>query len=166
MKELDDALIQKDRMRYIKNKTSSNMCLLAILLDVFYFISIYKSDVSTYYYTILIGASIIYNLVFLLLAFLSSEGVKEYNEGYSYIMIGLGVMQFVRIFILPVRAHKATVTIQSVERVVMENGQFTRCLVYLILSGIFLLYGAFVGIKKSRTLKAYLATLGEEKRRD
>lgn len=80
MKEIDDALIQKDRMRYIKNKLSSNLCLLAILLDVFFFVSIYKSDVSTYYYNILVGGSIIYNLLFMLLAFLSSEGVKEYSE--------------------------------------------------------------------------------------
>lgn len=166
MKEIDDALIQKDRMRYIKNKLSSNLCLLAILLDVFFFVSIYKSDVSTYYYNILIGGSIIYNLLFMLLAFLSSEGVKEYSERYSYIMIGLGVMQFVRIFIIPMKAHRAVVTIQQTERIVMENGQFTRCLIYLILSGVCLIYGALVGIKRSRTLKAYVATLGEEKRRD
>ncbi len=166
MKELDDALIQKDRMRYIKNKTSSNLCLIAILFDVFFFVSIYKSDVSTYYYNILIGGSIIYNLMFMLFAFLSSEGVKEYSEKYCYIMIFLGVFQFVRIFILPMKAHKATVTLQGVERLVMENGQFIRCLIYLIISGVALLYGAFVGIKKARTLKEYLSTLGEEKRRD
>ncbi len=166
MKELDDALIQKDRMRYIKNKTSSNLCLIAILFDVFFFVSIYKSDVSTYYYNILIGGSIIYNLMFMLFAFLSSEGVKEYSEKYCYIMIFLGVFQFVRIFILPMRAHSATVTLQGVERLVMENGQFIRCLIYLIISGVALLYGAFVGIKKARTLKEYLSTLGEEKRRD
>lgn len=81
-------------------------------------------------------------------------------------MIFLGVMQFVRIFIIPMRAHSAVVTIQQTERIVMENGQFIRCLIYLILSGICLLYGALVGIKRSRTLKAYVATLGEEKRRD
>ncbi len=166
MKELDDALIKKDRMRYIKNKLSSNLCLLAILLNVFYFVSIYKSDVSTYYYTILIGASIVYNLLFMLLAFLSSEGVKEYSERYSYIMIFLGVMQFVRIFIIPTRAHNTKVTVQTVERLVMENGQFTRCLIYLILSGICLLVGAYVGIVRSRTLHSYIASLGEEKRRD
>ncbi len=166
MRDLDNEMIRKDRMRYIKNKMSSNLCLLAILLDVFYFVSIYKSDVSTYYYNILIGASIVYNLLFMLLAFLSSEGVKEYNERYSYIMVVLGVLQFVRIFIIPVRAHHATATVQSVERIVMENGQFTRCLVYLILSGLCLLVGAYVGIVRSRTLHSYIATLGEEKRRD
>ena len=77
MKRDQDRQTSIDRMRYIKNKFSANMALLAILFDVFYFVSIYKTDVGSYYYTIMIGASIIYNLVFLLAAFLSSEGVKR-----------------------------------------------------------------------------------------
>ena len=50
-----------DRMRYTKNTTSSRLAILAIIFDVLFFISLYKSDVGSYYYTILIGASIIYN---------------------------------------------------------------------------------------------------------
>ena len=38
---------------------------------------------GNYYYTILVGASILYNLVFMLAAFLSSEGVKNYKIGYD-----------------------------------------------------------------------------------
>ena len=122
MKDQDKAT-RVDRMRYIKNKFSSNLCLLAILFDVFYFVCIYKSDVSTYYYTIMIGASIVYNLVFMLAAFLSSEGVKAYSERYCYVMIALGVMQFVRIFIIPLRAFKAVVTISKAEVAVMGAPQ-------------------------------------------
>lgn len=155
-----------DRMRYIKNKFSSNMCLLAILFDVFYFVCIYKSDVSTYYYSIMIGASIIYNLVFMLAAFLSSEGVKAYSEKFCYVLIFLGIMQFVRIFIIPLRASKAVVTIAKAEVVVMGSGQFAKCIIYLCVSGVCCLLAAAVGIVRSRTLNAYLATLGEEVRRD
>ena len=72
----EDQQTSLDRMRYIKNKTSSNLTILAILFDVFYFVNLYRSDVGDYYYTILIGASIIYNLIFLLAAFLASEGVS------------------------------------------------------------------------------------------
>ena len=43
-----DKSIKVDRMRYTKNKFSSNLALLAIIFDVFYFVSIYKSDVSNY----------------------------------------------------------------------------------------------------------------------
>ena len=76
----DEQTIARDRMRFIKNSQSANLCYLGILLNVFYFISIYKSDVGTYYYNILIGASIVYNLIFMLAVFLSSEAVKNYNK--------------------------------------------------------------------------------------
>ena len=166
MKRDQDRQTSIDRMRYIKNKFSANMALLAILFDVFYFVSIYKTDVGSYYYTIMIGASIIYNLVFLLAAFLSSEGVKMYDEKFCYLMIFLGIMQFVRIFVIPLRAVNATVVISKVEVATMTSGHFLRCVIYLAVSGICCLLGAGVGIVRSRTLKAYMATLGEEVRRD
>ena len=62
----EERLIQKDRMRFIKNKLPANLAILAILFDVFYFVSIYQSDVRDYYYTMMTGASILYNLVFML----------------------------------------------------------------------------------------------------
>ena len=49
-------------MRFIKNSLSSSLAILGILFDVLYFVSIYQSDVDVYYYNILIGASIVYNL--------------------------------------------------------------------------------------------------------
>ena len=54
----EERLIQKDRMRFIKNKLPANLALGAILFDVFYFVSIYQSDVRDYYYTMMIGGSI------------------------------------------------------------------------------------------------------------
>ena len=82
----DENMIKRDRMRFIKNSQSANLCYLAILLNVFYFVSIYKSDVGSYYYNILIGVSIVYNLIFMLAVFLSSEEVKNYNIKYSYLL--------------------------------------------------------------------------------
>ena len=64
--------IRLDRMRYTKNTRSSRLALLAIVFDVLYFVSIYSSDVGSWYYSLLIGASIVYNLLFMLMAFLSS----------------------------------------------------------------------------------------------
>lgn len=155
----EELLIRKDRMRYIKNTASSNLAILAILFDVFYFVSIYQSDVGSYYYKIIIGASIIYNLVFLLAAFLSSEGIKNYNVTYSYVLIALGLGQIARIFILPAQAHKATVALQGVETVVMGNGQFTFVVGCLVASAVCCLASAVIGIQKSRTLNEYLASL-------
>lgn len=162
----EDKLIQVDRMRYTKNKLSSNLAILAILFDVFYFVSIYKSDVSTYYYNILVGGSVIYNLMFMLAVFLSSEGVKTYNKKYSYLLIIVGIFQFVRIFIIPARAHAAVVTIAKQEKIVMETAQFVRCIIYLCLSGFCCLASAIVGFVRSNRLEAYLSTLGKEVRRD
>jgi len=116
----DPKTIKLDRMRYAKNTLSSRLTYLAILFDVLYFVSIYESDVGSWYYQILIGASIVYNLVFMLVAFLSSEGVKNYKAGYAWVLLAAGIGQIVRMFILPMLAYKATVTISKVTYPVME----------------------------------------------
>ena len=156
----DDKQVRLDRMRYTKNTLASGLALLSILFDVFFFISIYESNVGSWYYNILIGASILYNLIFLLAAFLSSEGIKNYKISYSYLMIALGIGQIIRIFIYPVRAHAATVTIQEQAVTVMENPQFIRCVLYLVISAACLFVGAFVGMTRSKQLKAHLQSLG------
>ena len=74
-------------------------------------------------------------------------------------MIALGIGQIVRIFIYPVRAHSATTDIQNQAVTVMENGQFVRCVVFLLASAACLFAGAVIGIARSRALKAHLATL-------
>ena len=157
---MNDALVtQIDRMRYTKNTASSRLALLAIVFDILFFISLYKSDVGTYYYTILIGASIIYNLVFLLTTFLCSEGVKNYRASYSWVMISLGIVQFVRIFILPMRAHDATVKLSGADTVVMQTPQFIRVIVYLAGSAVCLLIAAVINQRKCRALEAHAKTL-------
>ena len=156
----DDKQVRLDRMRYTKNTLASGLALLSILFDVFFFISIYESNVGSWYYNILIGASILYNLIFLLAAFLCSEGIKNYKIAYSYVMIALGIGQIIRIFIYPVRAHAASVTIQEQAVTVMEGAQFTRCVLYLVISAACLFVGAFVGMTRSKQLKAHLESLG------
>ena len=156
----DDKQVRLDRMRYTKNTLASGLALLSILFDVFFFISIYESNVGSWYYNVLMGASILYNLIFLLAAFLSSEGIKNYKISYSYLMIALGIGQIIRIFIYPMRAHAATVTIQEQAVTVMENPQFIRCVLYLAISAACLFVGAFVGMTRSKQLKAHLQSLG------
>ncbi len=144
-----------DRMRYTKNTTSSRLALLAIVFDVLFFVSIYKSDVGSYYYTIVIGASIVFNLVFMLATFLCSEGVKSYQPVYSWVMVVLGAGQILRIFILPMNAHHAIVNNQQV----MGDPQFIRTILYLAVSALCLFAGAAINLKKSRALSAHLASL-------
>lgn len=159
---MNEQSIRLDRMRFTKNTTSSRLALLAIVFNVFYFVSVYKTNVD-FYYNILMGASILYNLVFMLAAFLASEGVKNYKEGYSFLLCALGIIQIVRIFILPVRAHATTLTVGGTELLAMSNGQFVRVVIYLVASAVCLFAAAVVNLKKSRALKAHVAGLEGQK---
>lgn len=155
----EDRQIQRDRMRFTKNKLSANLAILAILFNVFYFVSVYKSDVGSYYYNILIGASIVYNLLFMLAVFLSSEGVKNYKIGYSYLLCVVGILQIVRIFVIPMRAHGAVVVIGGEEVPAMLDGQFIRLVIYLVVSAVCLLASAAINYSKCRALEAHMKTL-------
>ena len=151
----EDRYTELDRMRFTKNTQSSRLALLAILLNVLYFVSIYKSDVGSWYYQILVGGSIVYNLLFMLMAFLASEGVKNYKTGYSWLMIGLGVIQIARIFIIPMNAHNTMVASGPV----MDTFQFIRLIVYLVASAACLFLSAYINLQKSRALNAHMASL-------
>ena len=158
----EEQFIKRDRMRFAKNTLSSGLALLAILFNVFYFVSIYKSDVGSFYYNILIGASILYNLIFMLTVFLCSEGVKSYSSTYAYVLLAVGLLQIVRIFILPMRAHTATATINQQETIVMQTAQFLRVVAYLVASAVCCLVAGVVGIQKSRALAAHMAALKQK----
>ena len=155
---MNEQSVKLDRMRYTKNTTSSRLALLAIVFNVFYFVSIYKTNVD-FYYNLLMGASILYNLVFMLATFLSSEGVKNYKRGYSYVLCALGIIQIARIFILPMKAHATTLTVSGVEMLAMSNGQFVRVVIYLVISAVCLFAAAAVNLQKSRALQAHVAGL-------
>lgn len=156
----EDRTIQRDRMRFIKNSLSSNLAILGILFDVFYFVSLYQSDVDTYYYNILIGASIVYNLIFMLAVFLSSEGVKNYKKNYSYLLAAIGAVQIVRIFIIPMRAHSATTLVNGETVAVMQDGQFMWAAACLVISAVCLVASAVVNFIRCNELEAHLKTLG------
>ncbi len=159
---MEERELRLDRMRYVKNTGSSRLCYLGILLNVLYFISIYKSDVASWYYQILVGASIVYNLLFMLMVFLASEGVKNYQKNYSILLCALGVGQIARIFILPLQAHQAVVKVSGAETIVMQNPQFIRVVIYLTLSAASLIAAAVINWNKSRALEAHTAMSGQK----
>ena len=159
---LEERNIKIDRMRYTKDKASSMLILLAIVLDALYFVSIYKTDVGSYYYTWVIGASIVYNLLFMLMAFLASEGVKNRKTGYTGMLIGLGAMQFVRIFYLPAKAVAAEVKIQDVSYRVMEQPQYILVVTLLAVSGVLCIAGAILSYINNKTLADYNRAMGNK----
>lgn len=154
--------IKLDRMRYTKDKLSANLIIFAIILDCLYFISVYKSDVGSYYYTWVIGASVVYNLLFLLAAFLASEGVKSRKGGYTGMLLVIGIMQFVRMFYLPAKAHAAVVEIAGASVQVMGNGQYIYTLVCLAASGICCVAAAITSYVNSKQLAQYMRSIENE----
>ncbi len=151
----DERSVSRDRLRFIKNTASSRLCYLAILFNVLYFISICKSDVGTYYYNIMIGAVILYNLAFLLAVFLASEGVKNYKRGFSFLLIAAGIGQIIRIFIIPMKAHAEMTVVNGAETLVMRDGQFIRVVIYLVASAVCLLLAAAINLYKCNELAAH-----------
>lgn len=151
--------IKKDRMRYTKDKLSANLVLLAIVLDCIYFVAVYQTDVGSYYYTWVIGASIVYNLLFLLGAFLCSEGVKNRRTGYTAMLLVLGVMQFVRIFYLPAKAHSAVVVVSGVETLAMSSGKYMLSVVCLAVSAVCCIVAAFTSSRNNKILAEYMRSI-------
>ncbi len=160
---MDEKMIRKDRLRYTKNTVSSGLAYLAILINVFYFVSIYKTDIGNYYYNWLTGASIIYNLLFMLTVFLCSEGVKNYNIGYSSVLAVVGALQFLRIFVIPKRAAAAMVKVGEIEEAAMGPAQHTRVVLYLVVSGVLCIVSGIIGITKTLELNSYLKELEDKK---
>ena len=155
----NDLYIKRDRMRYTKDSLSSALVLLAIVFDVLYFISIYSSDVGSYYYTWMIGASVIYNLLFLLIAFLASQGVKSRKTGYSFPLLIIGLLQLARVFYLPAKAHAATVEIGKDVTEVMTDGQYSYVVICLVASAVCCVVAAISSYISNKQLALHMSQL-------
>ena len=153
----DERFIRTDRMKYTKNTASSRLCYLAIALDVLFFVNIYESDRGSWYYQLLIGASIIYNLLFMLFTFLASEGVKNYRQGYSVTLCVTGALQLCRVFVIPYQAMNALIKTAGGMEPVMDSAQGIRAIVWLVLSAVCLFLAAFINRRKGLALKKHNA---------
>lgn len=158
----EEQMIRRDRMRFKRNKLSANLALLAIVLDVLYFVNIYQNDAGSYYHNWKIGVSIVYNLIFMLATFLAEEGVKNYKKAYSIPLVILGVIQIGRIFWLPLQAHTYVDAAAGFPEPPMGNGQFTYLVVLLVLSAVCLVASAVVNYAKCTALEAHMKMLGSQ----
>ncbi len=177
----DEKLTKLDRMRYTSDSASSTMVILAIVLNVLFYVGIYqcdhvtdKAEPSFFYYSWTIGASVIYNLLFLLFCFLASVGVKGRRPGYSVPLAVIGVMQFVRIFYIPAittgkpqigslfgiaQEFTPTYVVGDVTYQVMTNGHYLFSVIMLAVSGVLLIVAAVNSHLNNRKLAAYMATI-------
>lgn len=108
-------VIKDDIQRYKKNKLASSLALLGIVFACIYFMFLYgEIDNGNFYYKWPIAIDVVYNLFFLLFVFLFSEQVKNYDRRMFWVQIVVGVMQFVRIFWLPLAGISETAYIKLV----------------------------------------------------
>ena len=142
--------IKIERMAYTKDKIPSWLALLAIIANVLFFVSIYRTNLSAYYnYTI--GVSVLTNLLFMLATFLCSEGVKTYKKSFGIAMIVLGAIEIGRIFFFP---YKGITTIESTtNEPVMTANQFAFTVICLSLAAVLLVVGGIISIRDSRVLE-------------
>lgn len=142
-------VVKIERMAYVKDKVPSWLALLAILANVLFFVSIYKTNVS-YYYTHMIGVSVIVNLLFMLATFLCSEGVKAYKKAFGITMIVLGAIEVSRIFVFPLQG--ITSVESTTNEPVMATAQFIRVVIYLAAAAGLLIAGGIISIRNSTIL--------------
>lgn len=142
--------IKIERMAYTKDKIPSWLALLAIIANVLFFVSIYRTNLSAYYnYTI--GVSVLTNLLFMLATFLCSEGVKTYKKSFGIAMIVLGAIEIGRIFFFP---YKGITTIESTtNEPVMASNQFAFTVICLSVAAVLLVVGGIISIRDSRVLE-------------
>lgn len=137
-----------DRMRYSKDKLPYALCMLGLSINVAYFVAMYKnpvlvSDVTT-------GLDILYNIIFMMIVFLGGEKAKAYVRNWSYIIGGLGVVQFIRILLLP--AH-----FLRMEQ--LTAAEHAWLVLFLAASGVSLIAAGIVSYIHSTMLLKHLQTL-------
>ncbi len=144
--------ITLEQMKYKKNSLPYTLVILGLVFDVFYFFALYKNN-SNYYYTIELGATVLYNLIFMLIVFLSAENIKNYHISFSIVVIVIGVLQIARIFYYPLNAFQALN--DSGERELLRK-DFIKLCVYLCTSGTFLIAGGIISLVKSKLLHNFV----------
>lgn len=139
-------IIKDDILRYKKNKFASMFALLGLVFTVLYFTLLYSVN-NTFFYSIYLGLSVIVTLVLLLVAFLSSESIKNYRKAYCIVLLVLAAMNIGRIFYYPLNGLKEKAFEGAVYFwVKMPNGAiFSFLLIYLVASAACYIAAAVLG---------------------
>lgn len=128
-----------ERMQYQVDKRSYWLCMLSIVLNMVYFVSIYTNKAVAP--DITIGADVIINIIFMLVVFLSSEKLKAYQKKWNIYVMLIGAIQLLRIFFVPLHFSELEMLIGK---------EHTLAVAWLSASGILLL---LAGINSSINIK-------------
>lgn len=138
--------VSVEKMKYRNDSLAYLFILLGLVANVVYFIIFYEVN-NQFLYTLKIGISIIYNLLFLLGVFLAAENIKKYNRKYAFFTLFVGLMQFVRIFAYLQEVNGADV---------FTGNKHLTLVILLIISGALLILGSIVSIINSTILKLFV----------
>ncbi len=157
VKPVKNPVIQHDIMRYRKNKLAANLALLGLAFGCLYFLILYAQVKNErFYYTWEIAFDVIYNLFFLLLTFLMSEQVKNYNRKMFPLQLIIGVLQIARIFWLPLSGITHTfVNSAGAEVTIITSGTFTAMTVCLAASGALIIASSLIGFFRSLAVENF-----------
>lgn len=141
--------IKHERLRYQKNKTSYILALGGLVFNCLYMVKLLGDpDIVP---DIHVGIDVIINIVFLLFVFLGAEKLKVYNKIWCFIVTGIGLINFARIFYLPRR-------LLTMETPQILQGDFNLMTIYLIISGVLLIaasvFGYFQCMRLAEIVKA------------
>lgn len=140
-----------DRKKYKGDSFPYLLVMLGLVMNVLYFVCVYKLNDGAFYQPI-IGVSVIYNLLFMLSVFLCAENLKNYKWKFSVAIIVIGVLQLVRLFIIPPMTAQITSAQYTQEHISAAN---LRMHLYLIASCALLVGGSILSIVNSLRLQKY-----------
>jgi hypothetical protein len=135
-----------DRKKYKKDGLPYGLTLLGLLVNVFYFFTLYKNN-DNFYYSGLMGISVLYNLLFMLIVFQSAEEIKNYRRKYAIGLFLIGLGQIFRIIFYPRMALNAGALSAETYKVIA---------VYLSLSALLLVAASIISFINSTILRRFI----------
>lgn len=150
-------IVKDDILCYKKNKVASMFALLGLVFTALYFTLLYSVN-NTFFYSIYLGLSVIVTLILLLVAFLSSESVKNYRKVYCIVLLVLAALNVGRIFYFPLNGLNAKAFEGAVYFwVKMPNGAiFAFLVIYLVASAACYVAAAVFGYLNAVRLEKHL----------
>lgn len=130
-----------ERMKYRPDKASYWLCIISIILNMVYFVSIYTN--RSIVPDVTIGADVLINIIFMMIVFLTSEKLKAYAKKWNVYIVIVGFIQMSRIFWLPVHFNQLEMLV---------GAKYILAIVCLITSGILLLLAGINSLANGRIL--------------
>lgn len=140
--------MKAELMRYRNDSLSFFMNIIGLSLDACFLMMIYSSRgvPANDRFGSVIGIDILFNIVFLLAAFLTAEKVKTYSLNWCWVSLALGILQVPRI-LLPISLHNAGQYL---------GFPFVCSIIVLLSSAAAFFYGCYTSFSKSRKLAAFI----------